>query len=313
MNRYLLLRENQEMGPYTLEELYRMRPENSDFISIEGKSDGWKRIGEIDELKGLFHSGFQNDAVGFSENKDLEERNIYTSLPLFHSSEEVPQFNNAASVTSYQRPETDTSLSAPVNNQYLHTLSEKETKIGKSRFITRFFWMLVPLAILLAGVFITKIVRRSNEELVRPKQISSNMPKEVLDNTENFQNALTKEIVLVPDSAMLAAAKKARAKSLKKQVKTINNDYRVSLFGGINDLKITVQNNSVLLLDKVTVQIDYLKRNGDIINSDTLSAKMIKPQGSKVIEVPSSSRGVKVKHKIINIQSHEDRVSMLHV
>ena len=70
-------------------------------------------------------------------------------------------------------------------------------------------------------------------------------------------------------------------------------------------MQLTVENNSDELLDKVTIQLDYLKPNGEVINSDTIYARMIRPQDSKLIEVPDTKRGVKINYKVISVKAHE--------
>jgi hypothetical protein len=77
------------------------------------------------------------------------------------------------------------------------------------------------------------------------------------------------------------------------------------MLGGIKDLEITVQNFSDHLLDEVTVKVDYLKPKGEIINSEMVVISDIKAGESKTIEVPPSSRGVKIKYAITDIISKE--------
>ncbi|MFN2457886.1 MAG: DUF4339 domain-containing protein [Chitinophagaceae bacterium] len=48
---YLLLRNNKQTGPHTLEELAQLTLKPSDLIWVEGKSAGWRYPAEIDELK----------------------------------------------------------------------------------------------------------------------------------------------------------------------------------------------------------------------------------------------------------------------
>jgi len=55
MNRvYLLLRNNKESGPHSLEELIALLPKPFDLIWIEGKSAGWAYPTDIEELKAYF-------------------------------------------------------------------------------------------------------------------------------------------------------------------------------------------------------------------------------------------------------------------
>ncbi|HEV7621005.1 MAG TPA: hypothetical protein VGO09_04695, partial [Flavisolibacter sp.] len=48
---YLLLRNNKQTGPYSLEELLEAKLKSYDLIWVEGRSAGWRYPTEIDSLK----------------------------------------------------------------------------------------------------------------------------------------------------------------------------------------------------------------------------------------------------------------------
>lgn len=297
MNSYLLLRDNQELGPYSIGELKALPLQSDDFVWINGQSLTWERPANVPELKALL----------------TQERSFESEESRFRTDDErTPASYPAATLQNdYSRFENNPSFynASPATNQSLDT-TEPETVRTKESFLSRFAWVFVSAAILLTAFLITKLVTGSGN-VVMPKKITASAPK-VLDNTENFQNALTREIIFVPDSSK-TKPKKVKPKDLKKFIEVTNNDYRVGLFGGINDLALTVQNNSDQLVDKIIIQVDYLKPNGEVITSETVSTKDIKPNGSKTIRVPSSSRGVKIKHKIVEVQSHEFKPAMSEV
>src|SRR5580693_9136807 len=51
MNSYLLLRNNKETGPFTIEEIKGMSLKPYDLLWVVGKSAAWRYPGEINELK----------------------------------------------------------------------------------------------------------------------------------------------------------------------------------------------------------------------------------------------------------------------
>ena len=51
MSSYLLLRNNKESGPFTLEEIKDMSLKSYDLLWVVGKSAAWRYPGEIAELK----------------------------------------------------------------------------------------------------------------------------------------------------------------------------------------------------------------------------------------------------------------------
>jgi hypothetical protein len=90
-----------------------------------------------------------------------------------------------------------------------------------------------------------------------------------------------------------------------KKVTVESNDYKRGLFGGIRDLQLTVVNKSDILLDDVTVELQYIKANELPLRTESILFHSIAPQGSQTISIPPSSRGVKVTYKITHIESKE--------
>lgn len=79
------------------------------------------------------------------------------------------------------------------------------------------------------------------------------------------------------------------------------NNYKVGVFGGISGLEITVNNPSSTPVSKATVQVEFLKPNGNVVKTETLLVENISAGGAKTISVPSSSRGVNVRYKIVGV------------
>jgi hypothetical protein len=82
------------------------------------------------------------------------------------------------------------------------------------------------------------------------------------------------------------------------------NDFKSNLLVGIEDLKITVNNNSPYLLDSMRVKVAYLKANGDIYQTEILEFENVDPNGSKSLYAPNSNRGVKVSCTVISVHSN---------
>jgi hypothetical protein len=118
---------------------------------------------------------------------------------------------------------------------------------------------------------------------------------------ENITNAIVKEIVPVYKNTPAKVSKKT---NIKKQLKIKTNNYKVGLFGGINGLQLTVFNTSSQFVDKVVVVLDYLKPNGEVVQSENVSFSSIKPLGAQTIAIPGSNRGVKVQYKILKVSAH---------
>jgi hypothetical protein len=94
-------------------------------------------------------------------------------------------------------------------------------------------------------------------------------------------------------------------KSLNEFVTIKSNDYNIVAFGGIRNLQLTVNNDSKYALDNVLVEINYLKPNGLSLKEENIYFKSIAPNGSLTIRVPDTNRGMKVKYKILKVESKE--------
>ena len=265
MDNYLLLRDSKQSGPYSFEQLKTMSILPTDLVWIQGRSEAWTYAAETEELKALFPIALPGDQSSGSSSKNF---------PL---------------ETKYTRPLDE------IKEMYVEHLQ----KTGKARWYKPALIASITAIIILAGM----LIKKSTEPeaiVIKDSVITPPPGGEAVTNSENFQNALSKEFIPYEPKP-----KKVKPKDLKKLVSVQVNDYDVKILGGIKDLEITVQNFSEHLLDEVTVKIDYLKPKGEVVNSEIVTVTNIKPQEAKIAEVPSSPRGVKVKYTIVDIRSRE--------
>ena len=94
-------------------------------------------------------------------------------------------------------------------------------------------------------------------------------------------------------------------KNLKEYVSIKSNDYHIVAFGGIRNLQLTVNNDSKYALDNVLVEVQYLKPNDQFIKIENVSFKSVAPNASLTIRVPDTNRGMKVKYRIMKVESKE--------
>jgi len=83
------------------------------------------------------------------------------------------------------------------------------------------------------------------------------------------------------------------------------NEYTVAAFGGIRNLKMTLQNNSPYLLDNVKVELHYLNPEGTVVKTETIDFNSVQPGSEATVAVKRSTRGVKLDYKITRIESKE--------
>jgi len=92
---------------------------------------------------------------------------------------------------------------------------------------------------------------------------------------------------------------------LRDLVSVSSNDYKRVAFGGIRNLLLTITNNSGYELDRVIVELQYLKPSEEPLRTENIRFEAIAPRTSATIKIPDTNRGIKVLYKIINIESKQ--------
>jgi hypothetical protein len=70
-------------------------------------------------------------------------------------------------------------------------------------------------------------------------------------------------------------------------------DYRPVFPGGVRDVAIKFTNNWAYDLDEVAIKIDYVKKNGEVHSSESVTLQQIHPGQTKVLSTLGAKRGVK--------------------
>ena len=81
------------------------------------------------------------------------------------------------------------------------------------------------------------------------------------------------------------------------------NKYKQRVFGGVLNLELTVHNESKFALEKVVVDVQYLKPGEQILKTEKIVFNLISPDGTQTMKIPDYSRGIKVVYRITEIQS----------
>jgi hypothetical protein len=312
MKKYLLLRDNRQSGPHSIEQLSSMELQTLDLIWIEDESTGWKYPDEIGELKNLI----RYDANTQKEHRSANHsEKVFVSLPSNFTQKrhrDIIQDQVSFPVNGTE-PVLETNYVRPLEElkeNYKATKQKQPT--WKRKIVTSANLATVPIIFMgvVLGAFIIKkwvdgYVPSAVEETATAIPV---LDREVEKQpVENLQNALATEIVPVYKSM---PAKPTKKPNVKKQLRIATNDYKVGLFGGINGLQLTVFNSSAQFVDRVIVGVDYLRPNGSVVQSENVSFSSIKPKGAQTIPIPGSARGVKVRYKILKVYSHEYKADL---
>lgn len=316
MKCYLLLRDNRQSGPYSLEELSDMKLKSFDLLWQEGVSTSWKYPGEMDELASLV----DHSAPSLPKEAVPAPKGIFVSLPQRPAAPEsrpVPREHKEPIPSFVPTPvgeiEEESQIKEPeVIASFQENYREpRNRELWKRNFLPAsqvFSVALIFIGAVLGAFVIKKIVDSFDQSPLADSTsaaVAISAPELPRSNDPNYRNAITREVIPAVDSVEKAPPKAEKPKDIKKLVRVKGTDYKVGLLGGIKDLELTVYNGSNHLVEQVVVVVEYLKPKGEVVHKEHYTVRDIKPFKSKVIPVPSSNRGVKVKYRILNISSKQ--------
>lgn len=114
---------------------------------------------------------------------------------------------------------------------------------------------------------------------------------------KTVKNSQSADEVMVP--------KPATVENISSKLTIQANAYSTGSFGGIRNLEMTLQNNSKYLLDKVTVELEYLNPEGIILKTENIYFQSVHSGEKETVAVKKSKRGVKIAYKITKVESKD--------
>jgi hypothetical protein len=143
-----------------------------------------------------------------------------------------------------------------------------------------------------AESLVTNSTQRKKEEVIRENEEVASEKKAVMTKaTEETKPEETKP--------------KSRPININRLVNVKANNYKQRAFGGVMNLELTVNNDSKFELDKVIVELQYLKPSEQPIKTETIVFSSIVPNGSKTLKIPDYLRGIKVSYRVMEIESSQ--------
>lgn len=314
MQCYLLLRNNMESGPFTFDEVTAQALKPTDLIWIEGQSVAWQYPTEIEILQPFVTVSAFEAASEPICNDTNTSRGIFVAHP-------QPYRQNQNFKDHSQEPMLETRFSQPLETlQETYNTSRKNTSFSFPKTFSKphsALWLFCVFAGLLLSAFLIKKIVEAYEG--NETEIATALPVNDMSEPERsreeslYQNALTTEVVPI-DTVTMKPVKKAPAKAnLKRLVRLEANDYQVGLFGGIKNLRLLLTNKSGFVLDKVKIELQYLKPNGTVLKTENLTMKSVQPKSSKSLAIASKNRGVKVAYRVTDIQSKQNAEAMVNL
>ena len=98
---------------------------------------------------------------------------------------------------------------------------------------------------------------------------------------------------------------KSRSVNISRLVNVRANNYKQRAFGGVMNLELTVNNDSKFELDKVIVELQYLKPSEQPLKTERIIFNSIEANGPQTLKIPDYLRGVKVAYRVTEIESSQ--------
>ena len=141
-----------------------------------------------------------------------------------------------------------------------------------------------------------KIVSK-NDKMIKPAQeeiVINNTPVTNTDENERNKKSGAAQEVIVEKTV-----------DISTQITVKANEYKRRPFGGIFNLQLTINNNSKFMLDKVVVELQYLKPSELPLLIQKINFISIAPNGTQTLKIPDYLRGIKVAYKIVGVESSQ--------
>ncbi len=309
MKKYVLLRDNKQFGPYSLEEIKAAELRSSDLVWEENFSTEWQYPNQITELK---HYVKEQPADYTCNDTIYSTPAVYNNLPpTTWNDKDIIHQREAVEIESMP----DTGYAHPFEEvKENYAVYQEPKSLWKKRLPEHNILNLaaVFIGLIIGTFFLKKIVDGLVETTFNTEQRLSTMPviaphDKIAD--KDYQNALVTELVRPVIKEKTRISHSSKLKDIKKQIKLKGTDYKVGFFGGIHGLQLTISNASPHFVNQVEVELNYLKSNGQIVETNTYKVKGMNPGSSQTLSIPPSKRGVKVSYKVLNIYSKQYRLS----
>ncbi|KAA5533516.1 hypothetical protein F0919_13325 [Taibaiella lutea] len=169
------------------------------------------------------------------------------------------------------------------------------TKTKRSSGLRNFIIGLIAIAVLILAFFLWKragTMSNTNTELQkRMQQVKDSISQEQAIKLQQEQEAQRQAY----EKAQKIKIIKDNIGRFVTQKVTYNYD---GFFGGIDDVHVTVSNNSDFKIDEVTVQLSYIKKNGELYDTQYITVSNIPARGQKTVSAPESKRGTSMNSKL---------------
>jgi hypothetical protein len=152
--------------------------------------------------------------------------------------------------------------------------------------------------------------REINKPIHEEKKNTASKKSDVNENSVPAANAIQSEPSYADDDGQRKKSIRDDTSPFNKKPVNISslvsvkaNEYKRRAFGGIQNLELTVNNSSNFILDKVIVELQYLKPSEQPLITEKIEFTTVSPNSALTLKIPDNPRGIKILYKITQIES----------
>jgi hypothetical protein len=174
-----------------------------------------------------------------------------------------------------------------------------------------------PVTSTLVPTVVPETNKAANKKTQTRKEETNISTESIVNNPQIHKNEELPgqtEIASVEKKAVMPKPAEEKPEEMKPKVRPINinrlvsveaNNYKQRAFGGVMNLELTVNNDSRFDLDRVVVELQYLKPSEQPIKTETIVFSAVEANGSKTLKIPDYLRGIKVAYRVMEIESSQ--------
>ena len=281
MKKYFIHNDQESLGPFTVEELAAMEITKYTPVWCDGLP-GWTPAMHVRELKSLWSD---------------KEPFVYTAVP--------PAFDKSA----YEHAVKD-------GAQPLLKVAPRERGLGSPVFWVGLVALATTVIVALSFRYHQRTVNQTYMTALEQRKWEDSLDKEMgaaaVSEPELQNDTTTSALVGAPDEAFERTRREYALNYTRMNIERYlraAKTFDVKRFGGIKDAKVAVYNNSDFPIDRADVQVVYIKANGEVFKSQTISLTNIPAHGKREAAVPDEKRGTDLRCTLKRVTDAELGVS----
>ena len=300
MKRFLLLRRNEEFGPYTLDEIKRFRLYPADLIWTD-EAQRWMHHSDIEDLCAFVETD-EASLSGYHREMPDPSRRLQRVMKS-GMTERFPCRQQSAGVV--EKKKSVQSLPQFKENYREWRPARKKLRRSFDTISDMTKVAIVFSGVVLGSMVIKKLVDGFDAGASPVKAVATTSPKPVIEGQPS-EKLKSKDLV----TAVAKSPKNKVDANIKNQVSIRIEALNNSSDAGNSQLKLAVENRSRQDFDKIILTVDFFQANGVLLKSEQLTILSISAHGLKTLSIAGYAPGTTVRYRIVRIDTRQQKARL---